>query len=255
MRCFIFLLLLVTEFLFAQHRQRFYFDFNKSTFNSSQLKNIQEWIAENPNAEILKIDGFCDWVGNDNHNDNLAEKRIAAFLQITIGKVFISENLKKKAFGKKFEQNETQDLNRRVDVYYKINDFLNEFDKVEINSLIESLEVGKKIKLENIYFIGGKAVFVPESRPTLFQLLKTMRELPTLKIEIHGHICCASEDVNELSRDRAEAVYNFLVNNGVSKNRMDYKSFGSSQPIHKIPEKNEEERNANRRVEILILEK
>ena len=255
MRYYFFLLILFSGVVFSQHRKSFYFDFNQSTFNSNQLENIQNWINENPNAEILKIEGFCDKVGSDAYNYKLADKRIISLLEKVIGNVFISENLKKNSFGKNFKQNDTLDLNRRVDVYYKINNFLKEFDQVQINSLLESFEVGKKIKLENIYFIGGKAEFVPESRPTLFQLLKTMRELPTLKIEIHGHICCASEDVNELSRDRAEAVYSFLINNGVLKKRMSFKSFGSSQPIFNIPEKNEDERNANRRVEILILEK
>ena len=42
--------------------------------------------------------------------------------------------------------------------------------------------------------------------------------------------------------------------NDIDDERLMYKSFGSTQPLHKIPEKNEKERNENRRVEILILE-
>ena len=42
---------------------------------------------------------------------------------------------------------------------------------------------------------------------------------------------------------------------GISPDRMTYVGFDATQPLFPIPEKNEEERKANRRVEIMILEK
>lgn len=88
------------------------------------------------------------------------------------------------------------------------------------------------------------------------ELLQVLIENPKLKIEIHGHICCQPNEPNELiSRARAEAVYYYLIKNGINRDRLQYKSFGSSQPIYPIPEKNDFERDENRRVEILILEK
>ena len=53
---------------------------------------------------------------------------------------------------------------------------------------------------------------------------------------------------------RALAVYNYLITNGIEADRLRHKSFGSTRPLHKIPEKTEEERNENRRVEIQIIE-
>ena len=50
-----------------------------------------------------------------------------------------------------------------------------------------------------------------------------------------------------------DEVYNYLINKGITVNRLGFKSFGSTKPIHKIPEKNEDERNENRRVEIQIM--
>lgn len=248
--------LLFSIVFYSQEKQSFYFDFNQSKFNATQLENVQNWIKENPNAEIVRIEGFCDWVGNDNYNEKLSNKRIETFLAKVIGRLFISENLEKVGFGKKFDHNQEQNLNRRIDVYFITNNFVEEINKVKIDSLVKSFKVGEKVNLKNIYFIGGTGKFVPKSRPTLFELLKTMRDFPSLKIEIHGHICCNyGEDERGLSKIRALAVYDFLVNNGINKKRLSYKSFGSSQPIHKIPEKNEDERNENRRVEILILEK
>ena len=80
------------------------------------------------------------------------------------------------------------------------------------------------------------------------------------KNEINGTILikpnfkAVGEDPEDIALIRAIAVHNFLVANEIDDSRLLYKSFGSSQPIHKIPEKNEKERNENRRVEILILE-
>ena len=58
----------------------------------------------------------------------------------------------------------------------------------------------------------------------------------------------------DTAKVRAVAVYNYLIHNGIDKKRLRFKSFGSSKPIHRIPEKTEEERNENRRVEIQIIE-
>jgi outer membrane protein OmpA-like peptidoglycan-associated protein len=86
------------------------------------------------------------------------------------------------------------------------------------------------------------------------ELLTMLRENPKLKIQIQGHVCCEVENKKRLSRKRALAVYDFLVGKGISKKRLSYTSFGSTRPLHPLPEKTEEERTANRRVEIEIIE-
>ena len=53
---------------------------------------------------------------------------------------------------------------------------------------------------------------------------------------------------------RARAIYNYLVGQKINRKRLSYKGFGTSNPIHPIPEKNAQEQDENRRVEILILE-
>ena len=52
---------------------------------------------------------------------------------------------------------------------------------------------------------------------------------------------------------RAKAINNFLVANGINEKRLTYKGFGSTQPIFPLPEKDEGQRSANRRVEIMIV--
>jgi outer membrane protein OmpA-like peptidoglycan-associated protein len=53
---------------------------------------------------------------------------------------------------------------------------------------------------------------------------------------------------------RARAIYNYLIGQKISRKRLSYKGFGTSKPLHPIPEQSSQEEEENRRVEILILE-
>lgn len=254
-----FLLLFISAFCFGQQQQSFYFDFNKDTFNPNQQALFQKWIEANANAEITKVEGFCDWVGNFEYNDTLSYKRIKTVFEVLESKLAISNAIELNGFGKNFEQNKQQELNRRVDVYYNLLEEKQIEEVVKnanLDSLIINSKVGETLRLENLYFYNRSGIFVPKSKPTLIELLRILKDNPKLKIEIQGHICCQTEkDEEDIAKVRAIAVYSFLIKNGIDKTRLRYKSFGSSKPIYKIPEKNDEERNANRRVEILIIEK
>ena len=50
-------------------------------------------------------------------------------------------------------------------------------------------------------------------------------------------------------------IFKYLKENGIQQNRLAYNGVGSNNPIYPIPEKNENERIANRRVEIEIVRK
>ncbi len=74
-----------------------------------------------------------------------------------------------------------------------------------------------------------------------------------VKIEIKGHTDnVGSEEYNmELSRQRAEAVYNYLIKNGISPSKLSFSYYGMSQPI--TTNDTPEGRKENRRVEFEIL--
>ncbi|MCF6130743.1 OmpA family protein [Flavobacterium wongokense] len=119
---------------------------------------------------------------------------------------------------------------------------------------IEHAKAGEKLKIENLNFVVNTFAVVPESRAKMYELLVVLQSNPGLKIEIQGHLCCQPIDRLDLSTQRAKAIYNFLVANDVYRGRLSYKGFGSTNPIYPLPEKDEKERAANRRVEILIVE-
>lgn len=116
-------------------------------------------------------------------------------------------------------------------------------------------KVGDKIRLENLNFIGGSDKLLPESLPVLEELLQVMIDNPKLKIQIQGHVCCYIKDPSDISRKRAKAIYKYLIENGIKKRRLSFKSFDGKKPLFNIPEETEEEKAANRRVEIEIIEK
>ena len=87
------------------------------------------------------------------------------------------------------------------------------------------------------------------------EFYKFLVENPTLKISIQGHTdnIGSDEDNLLLSENRSGAVYNHLIQRGISIDRLDYKGFGESKPV----ESNETEdgRARNRRTEFVIVEK
>lgn len=261
-----FLLLLISCLSLAQSKQTFYFDFNQSKLNTHQLELVTQWTEEHPQAIIEKMEGYCDWIGNNSYNDTLALLRIETIQdKMRIENITISDSVKKIGYGKRHQQSIAQWQNRKVvvhfleDVEVKQESNISQKGKLEIiklDSVFAQKEVGETIILKNLNFYNRSGVVVPESRPILKELLDIMRANPNLKIEIQGHICCQlGYDDEDIGKVRALAVYQYLLKNGISKERILYKSFGSSKPLYKIPEKNDFERDANRRVEILILEK
>jgi outer membrane protein OmpA-like peptidoglycan-associated protein len=253
-------LLLTSISSYAQEKEfEVYFDFDISEANNNSLKKIDTWIFENPQAVLSKIYGYCDAVGTDEYNDSLSIKRAKYVKKLTEKhNLKVSENFELKGFGENFKQSNIQGENRKVIVFYTI-----EKEEVAKPKLAESqmaieirkLEVGERLKLKNLNFYDQSGVIVPQSKPILQELLQVMKDNPKLKIEIQGHICCQLKtDIDDIARVRAQAIYYFLINNGIEKSRLNYKSFGSTAPIYKIPEKNEFEKNENRRVEIMILE-
>ena len=253
-RCICFLLLLMPVFCFSQKQFEVFFDFNKDFPNQSSILSINEWMASHKNIEITKLLGYCDSIDTKNYNKKLAERRIESVRNLLekSGLKF-NENLEKIAFGKDFKQSKIQAENRKVTIFY-IEDQSKPLES-ELTKQIRNSKVGETIKLPNIYFFNNSDQIVAKSQPTLFDLLTAMEENPELKIEIQGHICCQLvSDINDVSTARAKTIYSYLIRNKIDSKRMTFKGYGTSRPIHKIPEKNETEANENRRVEILIVE-
>lgn len=127
----------------------------------------------------------------------------------------------------------------------------------------KNTKAGENIVLKNINFLPGSHAFLSTAYPALADLLETMQKIKTLEVEIQGHVCCqdgATDALDNatgemtLSVTRAKAVYDYLVQNGIEPSRLSYKGLAHQFPLIAV-EITEDDRIANRRVEIKLIKK
>jgi len=274
----------------GQSQFSIYFDSNKYELTSLESNKLNQWISSNPKVKIVGIHGFCDEDGTSSFNDTLAKNRINFVYSFIKDKIAIRDDFKTRNFGELHTLSKIKTENRKVTLFYiEANDLSREnqilgikeepiqlpkavikypeklvFDnpdgtsseyKLDVDFMQKMTEagVGQKLKLENLNFIINTYIVVPQSKGKMYELLLVMKNNPNLKIEIQGHLCCMPVDRLDLSTQRAKSINNFLVANGIDEERITFKGFGSTQPIYALPEKDEVQRSANRRVEILIV--
>ncbi len=116
------------------------------------------------------------------------------------------------------------------------------------------IEVGVTVRLNNIFFDFDKTTLRPESIPQLDRVVNFMLDNPTVKVEIGGHTDSkGSDEYNiNLSQGRADAVVNYVINQGVDFSRIIAKGYGENLPVD--TNSTDEGRQSNRRVEFKILE-
>ncbi|MEL6559722.1 MAG: OmpA family protein [Bacteroidota bacterium] len=121
-----------------------------------------------------------------------------------------------------------------------------------LNIELEKVKAGTKKILKNIFFDFDKFELKESSIPELEVFADFMKKNKTVKVEIQGHTDNnGGEEYNQqLSENRAKAVYLFLINKGISKSRLLYSGKGSSKPL--ADNNSEEGRGQNRRIEFII---
>ncbi len=280
------------QIILAQEQVSFYFDTNKHELKKSEIQKLNDWISTNKEVKIVAINGYTDEDGTIGFNDTLAQKRVDFIYDAVKDKLNIREDFKTRSFGEQHSQSEKKAENRKVTIYYiEAKDLAREDEilgikneeitsnpkpkkqfpetiviqnpngtestfelNVEFMQQFDAAKPGEKLKIENLNFQINTFIIVNESRGKLYELLIVMQQNPELKIDIQGHLCCMPTDRTNLSTQRAKAISQFLRMNGIENSRVTYQGFGSSNPIYPLPEKNEEERAANRRVELMIIQ-
>jgi outer membrane protein OmpA-like peptidoglycan-associated protein len=120
---------------------------------------------------------------------------------------------------------------------------------------LQPIDTGKTVPLKNVFFETDKFDLKPESKSELNKLVAFLQHNKTLKIELDGH----TDDVGDkkknqvLSLNRANAVCEYLIANGVAKERLSHKGFGDTKPV--VANDSPEHRQMNRRTEFRIVGK
>ena len=107
--------------------------------------------------------------------------------------------------------------------------------------------------LRNVFFASGSALLDDRSRHELQRLFDLLQDQPTLRIRIGGHTDDVGETDNQrLSEARARAVRDYLVDEGISAEWLNYRGYGESRPLQ--PGNSEAARALNRRTTVEVLE-
>jgi len=128
-------------------------------------------------------------------------------------------------------------------------------DPLIVNIPLYPIEAGGKVVLRNVFFDVNKFVLKDESKIELGKLISFLTANKNLVIEISGHTDNTGnkQKNSELSKNRANAVMQYLLKEGIQAGRLTAKGFGDTQPI--ADNKTEESRKQNRRTEFKIISK
>jgi outer membrane protein OmpA-like peptidoglycan-associated protein len=130
---------------------------------------------------------------------------------------------------------------------------LDAYKEIEKNLYLAPIEVGTKVRLNNIFFDFGKATLRDESFPELNRVVLLMNQNSGMVIEIGGHTDNVGSDAAnlKLSQDRATSVREYVVSKGIAADRVTSRGYGETIP--QTTNDTEEGRQLNRRVEFTIL--
>ncbi len=222
-------------------------DFNYERIKEKEVRNNRPMlnlnIVEKGSMELINADIIIVKFNKEYIADTILEQTNSSlFLPLEIGNYY-EVHIRKQNY-----------------LYNKIEFTVGSNDSLMSHTIEMSIaEKGSSFDLENLYFKGGTAQFTGRYKTSLLKLLKVMKDNPSLKIIIRGHVNLPkgsyrkqNEDYyDNLSIARAEAVYNYLIGRGISEQRIQFEGRGYSEMVYpKAVLKSEMQKN--RRVEIVV---
>ncbi|MBQ8774014.1 MAG: OmpA family protein, partial [Muribaculaceae bacterium] len=176
--------------------------------------NISGWVLDKdeepvPNA-VIRI------VGNDGSNQKAIGKADGSFsfpLQRGVSYVMLA--------GAKGYLNAKQEFTSdttEVDAEYGIDFILASINKPNV--------------IDNIFYDFDKATLRPESKHALDSIAQVLRDNPNVTIEMASHTDRkGSDEYNiKLSHRRAQSVIDYLIDSGISADRLQPQGYGESRP-------------------------
>lgn len=268
---FLFLLVPLAGFTQSTSGLSIYFDNDSHLIREEYLEVIDSLKRKHKNDSLtITLKGFANNYASKEYNQKLSRRRVESvrdvLLPITVVEVA--------AMG---ATNLYDEKSRRVDIDIIVTEFnIPDSSSYKKETIVEGnkrrmlssrrlditsysdLELHDKTVLFGVFFKGGTDKMLGSSSViTLRKLLKFLNGYPTRNILLTGHICCSEgrdpetdgrnnrNGSNTLSLDRAKVVYEYLVKNGISKNRLQYEGKAYLEPL-------DWEETRNRRVEITI---
>lgn len=229
------------------------FDLDRHQLSASQKSRIDSLLQKVP-VNIIKnitIYGHTDSLADLEYNRKLSRKRVQSVLKYFVYQGLDPINAQTDFYGEEkpayANTPEERFKNRRVEVLLSVDASLLPMTDRQLSDY--TFETGDRLRISNLNFVPNQAVPISTSFSAFEELLKVMNENPELELSLRGHVCCSNDF--ELSVARSRMVYDFLVDHGITKNRLDYKGFGNKVPL--FEELDDEAEALNRRVEMEVL--
>lgn len=107
--------------------------------------------------------------------------------------------------------------------------------------------------LEGITFLFDSAEIQPGHEDDLLEAARMLEDNPEVRVEVGGHTDDVGDPAHneQLSRERAQAVAEWLVAHGIERGRLRVRGYGMSAP--RVPNVDEASRARNRRIEFRVL--
>jgi len=242
-----------------------YFEFDKFKLDDKQTTEVVDFIknTDSTRIESIEIFGYTDDVGKDDYNfklstdrattiqSKLIENGITSKIIVTIegkGRILIDDDIVE-------DLPEKRSKNRRVDVVLNLKPLPKIIIPGFYNTIQKNHVVGDHIYLDNVLFERGSSKLNFKTKTALDRIAKLLIKYKNLQFEIQGHVCCTPPYQKEaidldtkkrqLSTNRAQSVYKYLIFKKISKDRMTFKGYGNTVPLGKGTE-------YDRRVELVI---
>jgi outer membrane protein OmpA-like peptidoglycan-associated protein len=124
----------------------------------------------------------------------------------------------------------------------------------QLNTILATRDSARGLiaNMSDVLFKSGSFELLPGARERLAKVSGIVLAYPTLKLQVEGHTdSIGSDDYNQqLSEARAEAVRDYLIQQGISAGQITAKGMGKTQPI--ASNDTPEGRQQNRRVELVL---
>ncbi|MDX1446929.1 OmpA family protein [Lishizhenia sp.] len=238
--------------------------------DNPDLQNLLTALKEQPELKV-EIGGYTDNSGSYSKNVQISAQRAKFVYNWLLRQGIDQSRISYKGYGPKKplysnRYKSTRAGNRRIEVKVlekKVDNMdvlVDQGDEevvVRRRDSLESMKIGESMVLSGVNFEPNQVVLTDSSKMYLDSLIVKIKAMQGngFKVEIGGHTDKSGlEELNILlSQQRAEAVYNYLIEQGVNAKYISWKGYGSENPIES--NKYQWGRELNRRVEITLLSK
>lgn len=223
---------------------RFYFDFDKAELKTG--KNVFLKLDRKRWQPAVRLTAKTDTTGNAFYNDWLSEERLKAVTALLGAQDYFTVE-SSKALGERSPSPVYSAAKERCVEVRLVRKGSSEPDKSVSNEALKQpaspaspkmprafdpndslIAPGDVLVLNNIEFELNEVIVTSDSYYEMQNLAAMMKKYPKMRIHILGHVCCAP--ALELSDSRAKKIYYYLINQGISDERMTFKGYSNRNP-------------------------